>query len=67
MSQQRSSQKVENRPMPVRPEAIEFARSGRVENRVTSFEQREQRLWQGVLLLMLLSVILVVAMIFALS
>lgn len=67
MSQERSSEKVPTRPTPVRPEAIEFARSGRVDNRVTSFEQREQRLWRGVLLLMLVSLAIVAAMIFALA
>lgn len=53
MSREKSSANVQPRPYPASPEAIEFARSGRVDNRPTNSEQREQRLVKQVLLLLL--------------
>lgn len=60
MSQEKS-QTAPTHPQRVRPEAIEFARSGRVDNRVTSFEQRERMLVQTVFVILICVVILVAA------
>lgn len=53
MSREKSSANAQPRPYPASPEAIEFARSGLVDNRPTKIEQREQRLVKQVLLLLL--------------
>lgn len=53
MSREKSSANVQPRPYPASPEAIEFARSGRVDNRPTKSEQRKQQFVKQVLLLLL--------------
>lgn len=61
MSPEKNSQTAPTRPQLGRPEAIEFARSGRVDNRVTSFEQRERMLVQTVFVILICVVIFVAA------
>lgn len=53
MSREKSSTDVQPRPYPASPEAIEFARSGLVDNRPSKSEQREQQFVRRVLLLLL--------------
>jgi len=53
MSGESPSARPSTRPKTVHPEALEFARSGRVNNRISSAERRERRLVLMLLLLLL--------------